>query len=214
MDIPASEIKPFYSSASAGTTEPHTIQETIDILSLNPHTEGGYFIRTDRNPLRVPNPFPDSSAPPDDPTNTTRAASSAIFYFLTPGSPLGAWHQNRARTVHTLHRGRGRYVIIHADEVENGRKARVESFVVGDNLAAGERLQWIVDGGKYKSSYLLPDNENSEDGSTRGMLISEVCTKKLRCHVSPSIADPYTGTALKNIYHILRRARGIHPPEF
>ena len=68
---------------------------------------------------------------------------------------------------HTLHKGRGRYVLIHADE-DN----RIESFVVGHNVAKGERLQWIVTGGKYKASFLLPDQEGG-DTSSEGLLISE-----------------------------------------
>lgn len=90
--------------------------------------------------------------------------------------------------MHTHHRGRARYVIIHADEVaasshpsgygddgvEEGKrwtgKARIETFVVGPDVLNGEKLQWIVDGGKYKCSYLLPD-ENSKD--SEGCLISE-----------------------------------------
>jgi predicted cupin superfamily sugar epimerase len=82
--------------------------------------------------------------------------------------------------VHTLHRGRARYVIIHADEVEGTgdgkqeRRVRVESFVVGTNIAAGERMQWIVEGGKYKSCYLLPDEDTDRNLGTDGLLISEV----------------------------------------
>lgn len=56
------------------------------------------------------------------------------------------------RTVHALHRGRGRYVIIHADE--NGKEERMEAFVVGPDVTKGERLQWIVDGGKYEASFV------------------------------------------------------------
>jgi predicted cupin superfamily sugar epimerase len=85
-------------------------------------------------------------------------------------------------------------VIIHADEVapsdrpsgygseasESGAdegklwtgKAKVETYVVGQDVLGGERLQWIVDGGKYKASYLLPDTEGGED-SKNGCLISE-----------------------------------------
>lgn len=66
--------------------------------------------------------------------------------------------------MHTLHRGRGRYVIIHADEVASeecvggyggdegvGRfseekrwvkKARIEVFTVGQDVVKGEKLQW------------------------------------------------------------------------
>jgi predicted cupin superfamily sugar epimerase len=82
-------------------------------------------------------------------------------------------------------------VIIHADEVasasrpmgygaseegdENsfwtGGKARVETFVVGGDVLAGERLQWIVEGGKYKASFLLEDDATGGEGT--GCLISE-----------------------------------------
>lgn len=189
MDIPLSQIKPIYSPTTPPSSDSPEIQQTITTLNLQPHVEGGFYVCTDKSPLRIPNPFPlDSNsssgasapAPADDPSNTTRAASTAIFYFLTPTSPLGAFHRNKARTVHTLHWGRGRYVIIHADEAgsesgdgEEKKKVRVESFVVGTNIAKGERLQWVVEGGKYKSSYLLPDEDG--EGKTEGLLISEVC---------------------------------------
>jgi hypothetical protein len=71
--------------------------------------------------------------------------------------------------VHTLHKGRGRYVIIHADE--EGEEKRIETFTVGHNVAKGERLQWIVEGGKFKASYLLPDQDGGD--SSQGLLISE-----------------------------------------
>ena len=74
--------------------------------------------------------------------------------------------------MHTLHKGRGRYVLIHADEAAKDERARVETFVVGHNVRKGERLQWVVDGDKYKASFLLPDEP---DGTTsEGLLISEV----------------------------------------
>lgn len=60
-------------------------------------------------------------------------------------------------------------MIIHANE--GGGKKRIESFVVGQDLAKGERLQWIVEGGKYKASFLLPDEEGGTD--SQGLLISE-----------------------------------------
>ncbi|KAK2792713.1 hypothetical protein FQN52_002775 [Onygenales sp. PD_12] len=180
-DIPLSKIKPVYPSTSPPAPETVTVQKTIDTLSLQRHIEGGYFVETDRDPLLIPNPFlsckpyrhqPGHATAQDGSDNSTRSASTSIFYFLTPAVPLGVFHRNRGRTVHTLHRGRGRYVIIHADEAEEGAKARIESFVVGQNIAAGERLQWIVEGGKFKSSYLLPD-AGQEAGGSEGLLISE-----------------------------------------
>lgn len=74
--------------------------------------------------------------------------------------------------MHTLHSGRGRYVIIHEDEREEGEKARVETFVVGQDIHGGERVQWLVEGGKYKASFLLPDGQGRPE--SEGLLISEV----------------------------------------
>lgn len=189
--------------------EPPATRAIIDKLNLIPHIEGGYFVETDRDFRRVPNPFTHSltgkkslstaSTPDSDILVSSRAASTSIHYFLTPASPLGAFHRNRGRTVHTLHNGRARYVIIHADEVapshrpggygaededEEGQetssvraekklwtgKARVETFVVGQDVLNGEKLQWIVEGGKYKASYVM----NESDGKkSEGCLISE-----------------------------------------
>lgn len=84
---------------------------------------------------------------------------------LTPTSPQGNFHRNKGRTVHTLIEGRGTYVLIHADE--EGEKKRAESFVVGGNVSKGEKSVWIVEGGKFKASFLL------EGGGDR-LLISEV----------------------------------------
>lgn len=71
--------------------------------------------------------------------------------------------------MHTLISGRGRYVLIHADEESEGEgKKRIETFVVGKDVERGERSVWVVEGGKYKASFLL----DGEDGE--GLLISEV----------------------------------------
>ena len=66
-------------------------------------------------------------------------------------------------------------MLIHADEVagQQGVKARVDTFVVGQDVAKGERLQWIVEGGKYKATFLLED-EDGGGKSGEGLLISEV----------------------------------------
>lgn len=60
-------------------------------------------------------------------------------------------------------------------------KARIETFVVGQDIDKGERLQWIVEGGKWKASFLLPDNPDDEgegqlerESKSGGLLISEV----------------------------------------
>ncbi|KAI2606240.1 RmlC-like cupin domain-containing protein [Hypoxylon fragiforme] len=131
-------------SVDAESPETQTI---IKSLSLIPHVEGGYFVETDRDPLLIPSPFPPNPAssfmpqrPGFDPA--VRNASTTIFYYLTPQSPQGYFHRNRGRTVHTLHQGRGVYVLIHADEPDlPGGGKRVETFVVGHDVAKGERPQ-------------------------------------------------------------------------
>ncbi|KAF2139390.1 uncharacterized protein K452DRAFT_289943 [Aplosporella prunicola CBS 121167] len=162
-----STVAPAFPLNPTTTTENAATAALISALNMTAHPEGGYFVETDRDSLRVPNPLKDSSG-------DTRSASTTIFYLLTAQRSVGRWHRNKARTVHTLHKGRGRYVIIHADEVGEGKtgRARVETFVVGQDVSKGERLQWIVEGGKYKTSFLLPDEETGEE-SKEGLLISE-----------------------------------------
>ncbi|KAL8661617.1 MAG: hypothetical protein Q9202_005445 [Teloschistes flavicans] len=174
-----STIEPTFLPAAKEAAESPTIQAIINQLSMMPHPEGGYFVETDRDTLRVPNPFLTPNSKATDGKDLTRSASTSIFYLLTPSSPQGHFHRNKGRTVHTLHKGRGRYVLIHADEQRDATTTpvRVETFVVGQDIQRGERLQWVVEGGKYKASFLLADGEGPGEPplpkSEEGLLISE-----------------------------------------
>ncbi|KAK4579912.1 hypothetical protein LTR86_000113 [Recurvomyces mirabilis] len=191
IDESVPPLKPSFDPTNP-QAESSRLKQVIEYLGLQPHIEGGYFVETDRDTLRVPNPFLErgtTQGSNDDAEKATRSASTTIHYLLTPKSSLGAFHRNRGRTVHTLHQGRGRYVIIHANEVaapscpkgygsddvlEEQRwqgKAKIETFTVGQDVLKGEKLQWIVDGGKYKTSFLLPDEEGGD--ASEGLLISE-----------------------------------------
>ncbi|RHZ73943.1 hypothetical protein CDV55_105325 [Aspergillus turcosus] len=174
MDIPITSLKPIYHPSSTRPT-PKSIQTTLETLYLQPHPEGGYYTETDRHPLRIPNPNPYRKD--GDQTDTTRSLSSTIYYNLTPNSPTGFLHLNRSRTIHSLHRGRARYIIIHADLADGTGRAPVSSFVVGPDIEKGERVQWVVEGGKYKGCYLLPDSSEKgdadEEGESGGLLITE-----------------------------------------
>lgn len=186
--------------------EPAGTLALVAAFKMTKHPEGGYFVETDREKRRVANPFHPSyesamitvspkqrfteatataaAEPAANASGThnqllmelTRSASTTIYYLLTQGRTFGRFHRNKGRTVHTLHKGRARYVIIHADEVVDGIRqkgeARIETYVVGQDILAGERLQWIVEGGKYKASFLLPDVDGG-DASACGCLISE-----------------------------------------
>ncbi|KAL7268417.1 hypothetical protein RUND412_008960 [Rhizina undulata] len=151
---------PTITAPAPTASESRASEALISALSLSPHPEGGYFSRTHENPLRIPNPFQDTSAEDD----LTRPASTSIYYLLTPHSPVGHWHRNKALTYHSLHKGRGRYVLIH----ENGS---IETFVVGGDVEKGEKVQWIVGGGVWKCSFLLEGEDGTVGG---GLLITEV----------------------------------------
>jgi uncharacterized protein len=69
-------------------------------------------------------------------------------------------------------------VVIHTDEVsgpggstDKSANARMETFTVGEDVANGEMLQWMGEGGKFKANFLLPDP--GEEASGMGCLISE-----------------------------------------
>jgi predicted cupin superfamily sugar epimerase len=163
------------------TQESSSTQAVIDTLELEKHVEGGYFAEIDRNSLTIPNPFLGNKAEATTTTqpfsgdNTIRNASTSIYYLLTPVSPQGHFHRNKGKTVHTVIEGRGRYVLIHADE--EGKDKRMESFVVGQDVSQGENAVWIVEGGKYKASFLLPMKKGEEDSDR--LLISEVSVLKV-----------------------------------
>ncbi|OGE57933.1 hypothetical protein PENARI_c001G05242 [Penicillium arizonense] len=166
MEISLEEINTRYqvpvTTAAGQVPENANTQNTIDQLKMNPHIEGGYFVETDRDKRLMVND-----------AGEERSRSTSIFYFITPKTPIGAFHRNASRTVHTLHHGRGIYVIL----VPLGPGGsfddfRIETFVVGHDISNGERLQWIVEGGCYKASFLIPEKEEKLESSP-GLLISE-----------------------------------------
>ncbi|KAF2680787.1 hypothetical protein K458DRAFT_310852 [Lentithecium fluviatile CBS 122367] len=173
IDTSIPPLKAVYTYDPKSTSEePEPSKKLIEKLGLHKHIEGGYFVELDRHPLTVPNPFPPTPGPPNQTTakpwsgdDSIRNASTSIFYYLSKGRPQGCFHRNKGRTVHTLVSGRGRYVLIHADA--GGEKKRVETFVVGKDAERGERMVWVVEGGKYKASFLLESSEGE------GLLISE-----------------------------------------
>lgn len=171
----ASIFKPsFYPSPN--TLEKASVLSLIHSLGLEPHIEGGFFKATYRAKQIVRTPFESSESPKSELTSPRpgfmsgyRNSSTSIYYLLTENGPQGGWHRNKGCIVHTLHRGRAQVVIIHADE--KGAEKRIETFVVGQDIEKGEKLQWIVEGGKFKSTYLLPDDQDGKD--SQGLLISE-----------------------------------------
>ncbi|UNI20614.1 hypothetical protein JDV02_006684 [Purpureocillium takamizusanense] len=161
-----------------GSSESPQVQATIKALSLIPHMEGGYFAVTDVSSMKMPSPYPAeplsertialAGGLPADYDPALRRLSTTIFYYLTPTRPTGSFHRNRSRIIHTWHRGRGRYVLIHPD-------GRIETFVVGPDVEKGEKLQWIVEGGVWKASHLVDHDGQGRGEATdgEGLLITE-----------------------------------------
>ncbi|CDR41872.1 CYFA0S08e01024g1_1 [Cyberlindnera fabianii] len=164
--------KPRYFTQEFADSEANN--QLIKELGLEGHREGGFFKETDRSPFYMANPNYESNKdnkltqsiePKDLPKDAVRNYSTLIYYLLTPQIPYGRFHKNINRIIHILQKGRGQYVLIYPD-------GTLKSFIVGFNHSKGEVSQWVVPGGVWKASFLLPlkDEEDPNDH----LLISEV----------------------------------------
>ncbi|QPG74445.1 hypothetical protein FOA43_001774 [Brettanomyces nanus] len=168
-------VEPHYESR--GITKPSTsLRKLIKSLDLSKHPEGGYFKQTDKSPLIMENPYypGDNSGVSTDietgdkkPLSPTRSFSTLIHYLITCDAPLGRFHKNKSRIIHILQRGRGQYVLIYPD-------GRIKTFIVGFDTEKGEVDQWVVPGGVYKASFLLPKDPIKGESDEDHLLISEV----------------------------------------
>ncbi len=112
--------------------------QIINHLSLEPHVEGGFFHRTYQSEPRT--------TPTD--IGKPRPLLTSIYYLLSDDSPIGYLHKNRSDIIHYFHSGSPlTYHIIHPE-------GKVERFVMGKDLAAGQKLQLIVKGGCWKATEL------------------------------------------------------------
>lgn len=115
-----------------------SVEELVRELGLEAHVEGGYFRRTyaAENHPRVATP------------GGERYSLTSIFYLLTRESPTGHFHRNRSDIVHYFQLGDPiTYYLLHPD-------GRLETVVMGQDVAAGQRLQLTVPGGIWKASSL------------------------------------------------------------
>lgn len=124
MSPPDSSLySPYFTPSTSSETadESPAVQQIISSLSLLSHPEGGRYVETDRDARIVPNPFlgkamvgggkidgAGSAVGDETEKDETRNASTTIYYHLSPLSNYGSFHRNAGRTVHTVHKGRGR----------------------------------------------------------------------------------------------------------
>lgn len=101
-------------------------------LSLEPHSEGGYFKRIYTSPLL------------HDVAHAQRPLCTSIYYLLTREQPIGCMHRNRSDILHYfLDGGPLEYLLLGADGAL--RRARLDA----------ESPFLLVPGGCWKASHLL-----------------------------------------------------------
>jgi predicted cupin superfamily sugar epimerase len=111
-----------------------TAREIIDILKLERHPEGGWYVQTFR----------------DDAECDGRAHSTAIYYLLE-GGDRSHWHTVDAVEVWHYHAG----APLELGLSEDGNSYR--TLVLGADLAAGQRPQGLVRKGEWQSARSLGD---------------------------------------------------------
>ncbi|MGV3549563.1 cupin domain-containing protein [Rhizobium sp.] len=111
-----------------------TARDIIDILKLERHPEGGWYVQTFR----------------DNEGNGERAHSTAIYYLLE-GGDRSHWHTVDAIEIWHFHAG----APLELGLSEDGVTAR--SLVLGTDLLAGQRPQGLVRKGEWQSARSLGD---------------------------------------------------------
>lgn len=110
-----------------------TADEIIDLLKLEPHPEGGYFVETFR-----------------DANGGDRALSTAIYYLLKAGQ-RSHWHRVDAAEIWHWHSGAPLALSISPDGIAS------ETQTLGADLMSGQRPQLIVPQNHWQAAAPLGD---------------------------------------------------------
>ena len=117
-----------------------TPEQIVSALNLVAHEEGGYYRQTYQTDLTLDLP---------DREGHTRSVLNTIYYLLTAQSPINFLHKNRSMIAHYFHLGSPlEYLILHPG-------GRLETQILGPDLAAGHALQLVVPDGCFKAARLL-----------------------------------------------------------
>ncbi len=113
-----------------------TAEAIIEMLGMQAHPEGGWYVETYRDEARLPD---------------GRSASTAIFFLLKRGE-RSHWHRvHGASEIWHYHAG----AALELSMSEDG--ASVETLALGVDLAAGERPQGVVPAGWWQAAKSLGD---------------------------------------------------------
>jgi predicted cupin superfamily sugar epimerase len=107
-------------------------QDIIDILKLERHPEGGWYVQTFR-----------------DPDMTDGRAHSTAIYYLLEGGDRSHWHTVDAVEIWHYHAG----AALELRLSEDGNSTR--TLVLGADLASGQRPQGVVRKGEWQSARSL-----------------------------------------------------------
>ncbi|MES0885039.1 cupin domain-containing protein [Roseibium sp. SCP14] len=97
-------------------------EQVVDLLKMQPHPEGGFYVETFR----------------DEVSDANGRAASTLIYFLLPEGILSRWHKVDAVETWHWYAGSPLELSISAD----GKSKEI--LTLGSNLLAGERPQGIV----------------------------------------------------------------------
>lgn len=131
-----------------------TAEELKKILNLEPlRCEGGYFTSTYRSSEQISR----ETLPPR--YDSARRFSSAIYYLLTPDT-FSALHRLKSDEIYHFYLGDPvTLLLLHAD-------GRSESVVLGQDIKAGQRVQFAVPWECWQGSYLQPGGSFALMGTT------------------------------------------------
>jgi len=131
-----------------------TADQIREILRLQPHPiEGGYFVET----YRSAQSFPAGVLPVS--YHGERSAATAIYYLLTPDT-FSALHRLRTDEIFHFYLG---------DPVEMLQltpDGAGHTIILGQDIAAGMRLQHVVPAGTWQGSRLVPGGKFALLGTT------------------------------------------------
>lgn len=117
---------------------------TASLLELEPHPEGGWFRRTWAAGHAVDTP------------GGERPAATCIHYLLAPGEQ-SRWHVVLSDELWLWH-GPGALELSFGGEEAEPSDAP-QTVVLGPDLAAGQRPQWVVPAGTWQAARLAGDTE-------------------------------------------------------
>lgn len=133
------------------------VSEIINLLNLKPLTnEGGLFVQTHVSTEWIP-----ANCLSERYNGRTKPFGTAIFYLLTNDlDSFSALHRLPTDEIYHFYLGDPvEMLLLYAD----GSTRRV---ILGQDILAGQFVQWVVPRGVWQGSYLLPGGEYALLGTT------------------------------------------------